>query len=471
MDDMYWIEGEVTIPGEKREVFNKKVMTIRYKCGMRKTVEMECGGRRITVVDRAVPDKDGIVRFDYCIFEKKKRQEGTYDMNTCMLQVSDRGYNEYGLAMNLIMLLQESYTNGHCYVMYKDKPLDGCNPYMNLLENVLGERHRLDNRGRVWDMYLFLRDMDMVSKFGELDLVKELFHPYVNLSLNQFFAYIDIRGDIIKPVNDDSYIKDRTGIESGNHTGLWDYLYRLFQQINSEGENQLREYLKLLLDADLSSRKKMAEREDVFGIIAEISLYVLPSTVVSVFAITIGKPFWETWDSLGIKGYSDLEKEKMFCDDEETYHLDFYRAILRDHQDEFLEFKDVDDSKLSDKMKDNIKEWCDLYRKAKDIDEDKVEKYLSNIVDDLYKVWHCRYADKIFITEFLDNRSNPAYRKALVALIDFMNKGSENFPELTPRQAARWMTSYYRGVKDSIFMSAFQSLLINHSKRMEVFGF
>ena len=55
------------------------------KCGIRKTAEMEAAGKKAIVVSPVYPDENGIVSFDYSIFEKKKRKISTYDMNTCEL--------------------------------------------------------------------------------------------------------------------------------------------------------------------------------------------------------------------------------------------------------------------------------------------------------------------------------------------------------------------------------------------------
>lgn len=140
-DNDYWLLGEVKIPNEKKEELNKYVLQLLEKGGIRKTEEIMLENRKTMVVKKAVPNEEGIVYFDYSIFEKKVRDTSTYNMNTCKLDTSDRGYNEFGMVMNLIMFLQESYTNGECYLMYKDKPLPNTNTraYLKLLHCMLGK--------------------------------------------------------------------------------------------------------------------------------------------------------------------------------------------------------------------------------------------------------------------------------------------------------------------------------------------
>ena len=88
-DNLYKIAGNVMIPEEKREEFNRYILRILDKGGIRKTEEMRLGGRTVTVISRPVPDSQGIVSFDYSIFEKRKRETGTYNINTCQLLTPD----------------------------------------------------------------------------------------------------------------------------------------------------------------------------------------------------------------------------------------------------------------------------------------------------------------------------------------------------------------------------------------------
>lgn len=107
-DNRYKITGNVVIPQEKKEEFNQYIMQILYKGGIRKTEKMELGGKEVTVVSRPVPDSQGIVSFDYPIFEKRKMETATYDTGTCELIAPDRGYQEFGLVMNTIIVMQSS---------------------------------------------------------------------------------------------------------------------------------------------------------------------------------------------------------------------------------------------------------------------------------------------------------------------------------------------------------------------------
>ena len=147
-DNDWWLIGTVKIPENKKDELNGYVLELLDRCGIRKTKEITLGGKKVTVIKKAVPDKKGIVHFDYSIFEKIHRKVCTYDMNTCKLNTPDPGGNEFGLAVNFVMTLQESYTNGECYLMHKDKLVKYVTAYLKIIYSILGKKFYLDNRGR-----------------------------------------------------------------------------------------------------------------------------------------------------------------------------------------------------------------------------------------------------------------------------------------------------------------------------------
>ena len=108
MDNLYYLEGRVSIPTERKAEFNRNVLDILRACGIRKLKEIEIDGKSIIVVREPVENDEGMVAFDYSIFEGQRRQISFYDMNTCELHTEDRGYNEFGMVMNLIMTMQEA---------------------------------------------------------------------------------------------------------------------------------------------------------------------------------------------------------------------------------------------------------------------------------------------------------------------------------------------------------------------------
>lgn len=195
-DKKYWLAGEMNIPENKKDELNEYVLKLLWKCGIRKTEKIQLAGKTLTVVKPAAVDEDGIVRFDYSVFEKKKREVGTYNTKTCELEVADRGYNEYGLVMNLIMTLQESYTNGNCYLMYKNKPVEYMRGYMRLLKSILGVTFELNSRARVKDMILFFRDNEEVKIDNLLDGIPRGYFNKQNLQLGRsaadYFEYDDL---------------------------------------------------------------------------------------------------------------------------------------------------------------------------------------------------------------------------------------------------------------------------------------
>ncbi|MBR2810276.1 MAG: hypothetical protein IKD69_02750, partial [Solobacterium sp.] len=150
-DDDYRLIGKASIPEDQREEFNRKVLELLWRGGIRKTDTLVVNGIPHTVVRRAEPDEKGIVSFDYSIFEQQIRKPSTFNTITGKLKSEDRGYNEYGIVMNMIMVLTMAYSTSPCMMTYQGKPsnLPG---YIALINTLLDDRIVCRNGTDVWDM-------------------------------------------------------------------------------------------------------------------------------------------------------------------------------------------------------------------------------------------------------------------------------------------------------------------------------
>lgn len=466
----YTLFGEVNVPDDKKDELNGHVLELLDKCGIRKTEEIEVGGKVVTVIDYAVPDKNGVVSFDYSIFEKKKRTVCTYNMTSCKLYTPDRGYCEFGLTMNLIMILQEAYTNGTCYMMDKDKPLTYATGYLRLLHSLLGKSFKLQNRGRVWEMLLYFRNNH--SDITADDIWNGLPWEYIDVDMGQIAALFSVEADQSKLADEGNECK-RSEIECMTLKERKAYLYRIFRKLTAGECDDLKGFLQNLLEANIEKRREMALCDDDYGIISELSLYMLPPVVVSVYAAVRHNEFWEAWDSLEVKGYDDtfLENDPKEQEERDIKRIPFYRVIQRDSEDEFLEFWDGENLVFSKSLLERLEDWKERYEKIEIPLDMQVENYLAEIIEDLKEDWNCRFVDKKVVIEFLEHKDSEPYRRALVLFREMMDEDLFFFPELTRRQAIDWVIKTNRNSFDFIAMGDYQSLLGNHRQRMELLGF
>lgn len=107
MEQKYRMEGKADIPEKKRTAFNDYILKIFRLCGIRKRKEIELAGKTVTVAGTPVPDDYGIVRFDYSIFERRKRPVSFYNMKTCELSLNACGSDEFGIVMQVVLLLMQ----------------------------------------------------------------------------------------------------------------------------------------------------------------------------------------------------------------------------------------------------------------------------------------------------------------------------------------------------------------------------
>lgn len=471
-DNRYWLAGKVNVPEEKKPEFNAYVMEILKRFGLRKRKEIEVAGKKITVLGKPTPDEKGIVSFDYSIFEKKNRDVSTYNTNTCELYSVDRGENEYGLAMNCILALQECYSNGSCFFMEKRKPID-IYVYMCLLSNILNKKIYNNSRGKIWDMLVLLRKTPDADLPSEGEIFQSVFpYDYSHFEHFQLLSMLPI-DDTEPPKTDKEPITDRKQIKEATYVSQREYLYRIVAEEYQHDKETLEDFLKELLPLALLDREKLAEADDDLGIIAELSLYIPPTCIVSAFALLGKKPFWDTWDELVTEGaYTDVieEDDKEGKLSEEWMKIPFNKIIFREAEDEFLEFWDGENLILSDEMKERIQMWKNSIDAQGDQPNLQVKPYLGETLAYIEKEWSCRYIDEAFVKKILDHQDDPAWRRVLLVLRRIVDDGIELFPEMNRKMAVLWLKST-RMPFDATAIAAFCSLMENDVARQKVFGF
>ena len=471
-DNRYWLAGKVNVPADKKPEFNTYVMEILNRFGMRKRKEIDIAGEKVTVLEKPTPDENGIVSFDYSIFEKKNRDISTYNTNTCELYSVDRGANEYGLAMNCIMAVQESYSHGSCFFMEKRKPVE-IYVYMCLLSNILNKKIYNNGREKIWDMLLLLRKTPDTDLPSEQDIFQFVFpFDYSRLDSFQLLSLLPV-DDTEPPKTDKDPITDRLQIPDATYIAQREYLYRIMAEEYQYDKKILEDYLKELLTLALPDRKKLAEVEDNLGIIAELSLHIPPAAVVSTFALLEKRPFWDVWDELVTeKSYTDIieEDDKEEKLSEKWVKVSFNKIIFRENEDEFLEFWDGENLILSDEMKERIQMWQKLIAEQEDQPALQIKPYLGETLAYIEKEWPCRYIDEAFVEKILDHQDDPAWRRVLLVLRRIVDDGIELFPEMNRKMAVLWL-KLNRMPFDATAIAAFCSLMENDVARQRVFGF
>lgn len=149
VDNDYTLEGRFEIANENmKQEMNELIIQILYKTGIRKTTTVMINGREFDAVEQTYPDENGIIYFDYSVFEKRIRRGNYYNCHTCELVTEDRGENEFGLVMNMIMIILESYSDSPCYLMHKGN-LFNILGYVDLVESLTGKVLTFKNRDNI----------------------------------------------------------------------------------------------------------------------------------------------------------------------------------------------------------------------------------------------------------------------------------------------------------------------------------
>lgn len=468
MQDFYRLIGEFSITEDKKKELNQLVLILLDKCGIRQLKEVEQLGKKMTVISQVEPDSNGIISFNYSIFEKKKRNISTYNLNTCELIIDECGYCEFGVTLMLLLTLKESYSTTRCYLYFEDDIWD-INASAILIENILNVRLRFPFRADIWGMYMFVKKN--LAEDVSLSRVLNWFPwDFEELNFQQLYDVRsvskgeDVRHEVIE-------VSRRT-INSENCQVLDNYLYSTYLKLHINEEFIM--YLKELLQKEFKGRKIMAQDQTDYGILAEISLYVTPVTLVRVLANVKKISFFAMWEELSInKVYQDninygYDKD---AKTESKHVIHFFKAIQRKNADELLGVWNDKKLPFSENMVDAIKNWKEQYNAIVIANDFDTEKELAYILRDLNDEWNIEYVEEDFITKFIANKNNDSYKKALRLLRMVMDKVFKYYPELTRRQAFQWIIKYKRDDFDTIEIIGLIRVLTNKKTRNEIFGF
>ena len=479
MDNEYWYSGKVNVPAEQREQFNADVLEILKQCGIRKIKEILVGNKEVTVTTLPCPDENGIVTFDYSIFEQKLRKPATYNTNDCTLKVEDRGGNEYGVAMNLILVLQESYSNGSGYVMH-GKNIMKVYGYMALLSTLLNRK--IWNRGRenLARLLLALRqtpDGKGAKLDGAMTLqTKEFDHFWgheLDACLDLLLDYDGCDYELESRSRFDINCRSLLAGESFSTRRARIIIYNVLRKEYIANKSSVIKFVKSLVHLSFEDRKELAKESGEKGFLAECSLSVSAYVFIASIAAIEKCSIDDIWKEFGMDVYDDyiVAKECLTEADAKWERTDLYPIICRNNQDEFIELWDGENLTLSTELQQNIAEWKQRISAMKDNPDLDVEATLGNILEDMTDMWKCRFVEESFVSNILSHKEQPEWRKALLVLQEILYSEPAALPELDGELAIYWSWSYRDQKADAVMASAYCSLLANDTQRKCVFGF
>lgn len=158
---------------------------------------------------------------------------------------------------------------------------------------------------------------------------------------------------------------------------------------------------------------------------------------------------------------------------EKSRKSNLYIIFSRENADEFLEFGDEKELELSEDMRIAIAEWKDRYCEISDAEVETldIESELCEIIENIETVWKSRYVDKEFVDEFMKYKHDNRYKKAIFLYKEVVEVVFQYFPELTKKQASKWIIQSCITKAERVQISAYQSLMMNDQYRKKLFGF
>ena len=473
MECAYKIVGDIQVPEERKEELNANVLKLLKAGGIRKVHKIKVAGKTVEILREPEVDEEGQIYFNYSIFEQRKREMSRYDTNTCLLYTEDRGYEEFGVIMNLILAMQEAYSQSLCYLMYE---VEICSVwgYAVVLEKLIGVNISFPNRGKLWEMYLFFKKQEKYAHITYKDIKKDLCLNGADIRFSQLEATLLARG-IGKEV-EKTNIENNVCIKEMKANERVQYVYSLMEKyIEQATREDIEKNLKILLDATLPEREKTSSEAGILGELSEISLYSLPPIIVAAYAHTIEEEFWQVWFRLGIEGYVDVceKEEDIFETQIPKIQCDFYKILQRDNEDDFIEFWNGKDMLFSTMLQDNFRIWRGEFDSINDetVQGIQAEEYLANLILDMYGIWDACIVKDSLIQEVIQHKDIIPYKKALLLLNKLLNADIDIFPELTSEQVLWWYSKRNKDKVKQKNIKDYVAMITNGLLRKEILGF
>lgn len=473
MDNKYYMVGEISVPEDKKAELTENVLQLLYAGGVRKVESINIEGTSYEVAATPVVSSDGKIYFDYSIFEKKKRAISYYDTNLCVLHSEDRGYMEYGVVMNLIMTMIESYSKSLCLVFDENK-IYSVFGATRIIEAMIGLELAFPNREKIWEIMLFIKKQRLSNELSYSDIVDVCVASNASWSLHQFLAVLDVDWDIKKPKD---YPEGRDEILGKEKHG-WSiyYIYELLAEYSkTKGMEQTENMIKQLVEASLEERRNMSKSEETpLSVLAKYSLNLYPPFFVRALSVLKEKSFWDVWDELDITGYLDIEDEGWMNKDIDSSKVLIPLAEIYgfEYEDRFLSLWGKKQLNLSDEINDCMNEWKEQYHNLTNEDVESVDivEYTKDMLFYLKEVWNCHLLDKHFINELLKHRDDYGFKKLMYMLRNIMDEDVALFPELTRTQVLEWISPYLHYNARYVLLTVFTDALSNKALRNELFG-
>jgi len=145
----------------------------------------------------------------------------------------------------------------------------------------------------------------------------------------------------------------------------------------------------------------------------------------------------------------------------------------KQNEDELMRYKGDKELMLSGNMQNSIERWKRAYGQVteKEIKKLEMEKVLKKLLEDFFDIWDFRVLDTAFVREFLKHKNDDRYKRAMIVLIELIDKETKYFPELTKREANIWLIREIRDADEMIEINAYLGILRNHLRRKEILGF
>ena len=496
--------GDMNIPDELKDEFNKNMITLLQRGGMMKFEKVSLFGKELSLLKPLEEDEEGKIHFFYNYFEDDAWESAIYYPKNQVLYSGKIGSDEFNRVICSAYIIYELYAPDHGMVDLNGNIVDPV-PYIAWINHVLHSNFNARNRMDWWhcyESYCFhqLED-DSYDKESCMNIVLSIL-PKDKVTI--FGITPSEYWDIYFSTMGTGDLKEHK-IEPGSYyeeiLKAKQEVDRLFEGGNPSGKEKLYNLLKLPYE------KRKAIEDENLKAVAEMSLRLPARVFVYLAAEILDIDFMTEWYSIHGQFYTDavvcdyLSEERIKERDtarktkiEEMKTSDFLRMDqsyklgdpeeLKDKPNYYISDDDLiywwdgsDDVVLSDQMIKIIAKWSEELKDIEaELTDDSIADYdmLKALIDLLSQAnssYKRIFAFRTMFYEFIENNKNIHYIAAVKLLEKILDDNWETGKII--ERVGRWEFASKNVTfnEGRVTVKRYLSLLANKKLRKQYLGF
>lgn len=284
--------GTLSIPDYKIDAFLHDVRQVADQAGLLAIRHMRAYDEEFDLLCFPVDDGCSCI-FDYSYFEDAVYDKVVIDVKTGNIHIGNTGFGQFGMAVQALCLLAESYSEKNYYTDNRFSLSQ--NEKLRWLGYVLHRSVKSEQLNNLWEYYeLYILDNGEDAKLSAMDFFNSYVGDAVDFDDINTIIYVN---DIINKDYIDNCMNQKESSDKSKYAfwvqSMARFLWLAKRDSMKSEKELLSHYIKLLHNVS-SIRNDIKANKEV-GPVKELFATVAPPVTIKLIATIYGIDYWQLW--------------------------------------------------------------------------------------------------------------------------------------------------------------------------------